>query len=82
MVDAARLLDTQLRSLGRSALTHGGSVTHIDAEAHAKEQYRQYDEQRRTQRAIDYAAEIAGLKATDRDLPIRRTRRSTKPAAL
>lgn len=82
MVDATRLFDTQLRSLGRSVLTHGGSVSHIDAEAHAKEQYHQYAEQRRAQRAIDYAAEIAVLKATDRDLPTRRTRRSTKPAVL
>jgi hypothetical protein len=52
-----------------------GSVSHADAEAHAKAQYRQFDEHRKAQRAAAYGAEISALKAADRDLPARKPRR-------
>ena len=44
-------------------------------EAHAKAQYRQFDEQRKIQRVTADAAEISALKAADRDLPARRPRK-------
>jgi len=76
MAEAEMLLDAQLRNLNRAVLTHGGSVSHDDAEAHAKKEYRKFDERRRALRAEETAKELAALKATNKDLP--KPRRSTK----
>jgi hypothetical protein len=69
MDEAARLLDAQLRGLNRPILTHGGRVSHADADAHAKAQYRKFDADRRAARAEAYAKEIAALKAEGAALP-------------
>ena len=75
MPEANRLLDAQLRGLGRPILSHGGSVAHVDAEAHAKAEYRKFDAGRRAQRVETYAREIAALTATEKALPARKGRR-------
>jgi hypothetical protein len=75
MKEADRLLDAQLRGLNRPVLTHGGRVSHLDAEEHAKAEYRKFDAQRRAERAEVYAKELAALRATEATLPSRKGRR-------
>jgi hypothetical protein len=69
MAEAAQLLDAQLKGLNRPVLSHGGSVSHADAEKHAKQQYRKFNAKRRALRAEEYAREIAELRAVDKRLP-------------
>ncbi len=69
MSEAAKLLDSQLRSLSRPVLTDGGRVSHADAEAHAKAEYDKFDERRRIERAEAVQKELAELKATGQKLP-------------
>jgi len=74
MAEAAALLDAQLRGLNRSVLAHGGSVSHAAADAHAKAEYRKFDERRRAIRADEHAKELAALKGTEKALPKPRKR--------
>ena len=69
MSEAATLLDAQLKNLNRSVLRHGGNVSHDDAEAHAKREYKAFDERRRALRAEQTAKELAALKAAGKTLP-------------
>ena len=64
MSEAVVLLDKQLLNLSRQVLTHGGNVSHSMADAHAKAQYRKFDEARRVERAERTQRELAELKAT------------------
>ncbi len=75
MAEATQLLDAQLKGLGRQVLRHGGTVSHTDAEAHTKAEYRKFDERRRALRAEAYAKEVAALKAIDSGLPGRKSPR-------
>ena len=69
MGEARALLDLQLKNLHRAVLTHGGNVSSAQAEAHAKSEYRKFDEQRRLRRAQEIASELADLKAAQAHLP-------------
>jgi hypothetical protein len=69
MAEAETLLDAQLRSLSRSVLQHGGSVSHDEADAHAKREYKKFDERRRALRTAEVAEELAALKAAGKSLP-------------
>ncbi len=71
MSEASTLLDAQLRGLNRAVLAHGGSVSHEDAERHAKGEYAKFDAQRRALRVVTYEQEIAALKASSAALPKR-----------
>ncbi len=73
MVEAGDLLNNQLRGLNRVVLTHGGKVSHPDAERRAKSQYLIFDKQRKADRVAKADAELAALKAADKALP--KTRR-------
>ncbi len=69
MVEAGELLNNQLKGLGRVVLTHGGKMSHPEAERLAKAQYLAFDQQRRADRAATTNAELAALKAADKSLP-------------
>ena len=76
MREAIGLLDMQLRNLNRSVLSHGGRVSHADAETHAKKEYRNFDAQRRAARVENFAKEIAALKAAGEEMPAKKGRRT------
>lgn len=69
MAEAEAMLDAQLRNLNRAVLTHGGSVSHDDAEAYVKKEYKKFDEKRRLLRVEETAKELAALKTIGRGLP-------------
>ncbi|MES5099784.1 RhuM family protein [Agrobacterium sp. BA1120] len=50
MQDAERLLEQQLKGLGRRVLQDGGSVSSAQAKRHAEAQYDQFDQQRKLER--------------------------------
>jgi hypothetical protein len=77
MAEAERLLDDQLKRLGRPVLTGGGRVSRRDAEAHVKAQYKVFDERRRLERKRAADAAIAELKRASEALP--KSRRKPKP---
>lgn len=78
MSEADKLLDSQLRGLGRAVLNHGGAISHEDAEAHAKRQYKSFDDRRRALRSEVTARELATLKTTEKELTkTRRPRKNT-----
>jgi hypothetical protein len=67
MTEARSLLDAQLRQLGRSVLTHGGSISHAQAEAVAETEYAKFAAIRREYHIRDTQQELAKLRqATDR----------------
>jgi hypothetical protein len=68
MSEAEETLDRQLRSLNRPLLTHGGSVKSSAAERHAKEQYRIFDEKRRTIRHAEADTQMADLLKKEKAL--------------
>jgi hypothetical protein len=69
MSDAETLFDNQLRLLNRSILKHGGSIKSEDAEAHAKAEYKKFDDKRKAERlGIEIEAYLE-LKATGKALP-------------
>ncbi len=74
MDDARSILDKQLRSLGRTVLSHGGNVSAPDAKLHAERQYALYDAVRKAERQAEADRAISSLRAADSNLP--RTRRS------
>ena len=69
MAEAERLLDDQLKRLGRPVLDHGGRASSKDAERHVKAQYKRYDERRRQERKASADAALAELKQTGKTLP-------------
>ena len=76
MAEVERMLDAQLKSLNRSVLSHGGSVSATQAERRVKEQYRIFDEKRRAERHADADAYIADLVKKERELPKARGKKS------
>lgn len=78
MSEAAALLDAQLRGLNRAVLTHGGNVSHTNAEAHAKAEYEKFDALRRTRRAEEAQKEIVALRAMEESLPKRKAAKKKK----
>ena len=69
MEQAASLLDSQLASLNRLVLHHGGHVRHDDAEASAKVEYKRFNDKRRAVRRDEADRQLADLKRTDATLP-------------
>jgi hypothetical protein len=76
MSEAERLLDDQLKCLGRPVLDRGGSVSSKDAERYVKSQYKTYDERRRLERKASADA-LAELKQAGKTLP--KAARKPKP---
>jgi len=76
MEQASQLLDQQLANLNRVVLKHGGGVRHDDAEASAKTEYRQFDQQRRLDRQENADRQLAALKQADAALPKARASRT------
>lgn len=81
MVQAADLLDRQLKGLERSVLDHGGGVRHDAAEAWAKAEYKRYDERRRLARREEVDHDLAALRQVDAALPRSRQARKLPPDA-
>lgn len=79
MDDARRLLDDQLRSLGRAVLASGGSVRMSDARRLAEDQYETFAEQRRLDRHRQADEAIADLTRQARALPKTPGLKSRKP---
>ena len=77
MDDARRILDQQLQSLGRALLTHGGSVSAMDAKRRAEKQYEIYSAGRKAERLVEADRAIAALKEQDKALP--KAGRTKKP---
>jgi hypothetical protein len=77
MSEAEALLDKQLKNLSRAVLTHGGSVSADAAKAHAKAEYKKFDDQRRALRAETRQTELAELKSASAALP-KASRKSKK----
>ena len=69
MVDARRLLDDQLRNLGRVVLNAGGRIPAEAAKQKAHAEYQKFDEARRKSRKEAADAQIAALKAEGKKLP-------------
>lgn len=69
MADARRLLDDQLRNLGRAVLSDGGRVSHEAAKQKAHAEYEKFDAARRQKRKEVTDAQIALLKAEGKKLP-------------
>ncbi len=80
MAEAETLLDGQLRSLNRAVLSHGGTVKSTEAERHAKDQYRTFDERRRALRHVRADAGLVELIESQQTLA-RPVRKKKKPAA-
>lgn len=73
MSDATRLLDRQLRDLGRAVLTGGGSIRIEAAKRHAEGQYEIFSARRRADRHAEADRAISELREADKSLP--KTRR-------
>lgn len=69
MDDGKRLLDQQLKSLGRVVLAHGGHVSKTDADKHAERQYQLYSAKRKAERQLEADRALAALKEQDKALP-------------
>lgn len=69
MEDARRLLDDQLRNLGRTVLTSGGSTKTVDARRIAEAEYEKFDEQRKLERHRQADEAIAALAKEAKALP-------------
>lgn len=78
MAQAQMLLEQHLAGLGRRVLGDGGSVSSEQAKAHAADEYRAFDAQRKAQRVVETARELAALKAADKALPKARASRPGK----
>ena len=78
MDDAMRLLDEQLKGLGRAILTGGGSVSSADARLFAEGEYAGFAERRKLARHREADAGIAALTAEARGLPKGRGKRAKK----
>lgn len=69
MDDARRILDQQLKSLGRVVLARGGQVAKRDADRHAERQYEIYNAKRKAERQLEADRVIAALKVQNKALP-------------
>lgn len=69
MAEAAALLDTQLKSLGRVVLSGGGRVSKDDADSHAKAAYKAFDTQRRSLEKARVDRDYADLRKAADGLP-------------
>lgn len=69
MREAEHLLDEQLKHLKRPLLTHGGSVSHDEAERIAETEYAKFDDIRRKYRVTETDKELAQLRQTTKHLP-------------
>ncbi|WP_285019596.1 RhuM family protein [Novosphingobium sp. fls2-241-R2A-195] len=78
MNDAQKLLDQNLKNLGRVVLTSGGHVSKSDADRHAEQQYKIYDEKRKAERRLEADRAIATLREQDKALPKTRGRPRAK----
>jgi hypothetical protein len=77
MSEASALLDAQLLNLNRAVLRRGGRVSHLDAEAHARLEYKKFNDHRRPARVAERQVELArlaALKSAEKTLP--KTRKS------
>lgn len=74
MQDAERLLEQQLKGLGRRVLNDGGSVSAAKAKRHAETQYDQFDQQRKLERQQLAKKTINELARVAKDLPSSRKR--------
>lgn len=66
---AEQLFDKQLQLLERAVLKRGGKVSHKDAEARAKEEYKKFDAKRKTDRLGMEVQVFLELKAEGKALP-------------
>lgn len=71
MEDAQTLLDQQLRQLGRSVLTTGGSIKAADARLKAEKQYEEFDALRKQERHDEADQNISALVRESKNLPKR-----------
>ncbi|MDQ0468156.1 RhuM family protein [Labrys wisconsinensis] len=69
MSDAAKLLDQQLRHLGRAILRSGGSIKAADAKRIAEEQYQKFDQRRKLLSQEDADERIAEIVKEAKGLP-------------
>ncbi len=69
IADAKRLLDEQLRNLGRVVLNGGGRISHDTAKRKAHAEYEKFDAARRQLRKDQADTQIAALKAEGKKLP-------------
>ncbi|UNZ50309.1 RhuM family protein [Agrobacterium tumefaciens] len=74
MQDAERLLEQQLKGLGRRVLRDGGSVSAAKAKQHAEMQYDKFDQQRKSERQRLAKKTINELAKVAKDLPSGRKR--------
>lgn len=74
MQDAERLLEQQLKGLGRRVLKGGGSVSAVKAKRHAETQYDKFDQQRKAERQQLAKKTINELAKVAKDLPSGRKR--------
>jgi len=71
MQDAQNLLDQQLRQLGRSILSTGGSIKASDAKLKAEKQYEKFDVLRKQERHDEADKNISALVRESKNLPKR-----------
>lgn len=69
MADASRILDDQLKSLGRAVLAHGGQMKMTDAKKRAENQYEIFDAERKAKRRKAADDAISELKKTEKGVP-------------
>jgi hypothetical protein len=68
MTQAAKLLDDQIKGLGRVVLRTGGSVAMADAKKHAEREYEKYKANQKALRHEQADQIIADIKATQKSL--------------
>ena len=69
MKEAEQLFERQLALLSRPVLKHGGGISSEDAEAHAKAEYKKFDDRRKAENlGIELQAYLE-LKAAGKALP-------------
>jgi hypothetical protein len=73
MADAQRLLEQQLKQLGRAVLNGGGSIKAAEAKHKAEKQYAAFDKKRKTERYLEADEKIKALATEAKSLP--KTRR-------
>jgi hypothetical protein len=71
MQDAQALLDRQLKQLGRSVLSTGGSIKASDAKLKAERQYEKFDALRKQERHDEADKNISALVSESKSLPKR-----------
>lgn len=75
MEDASKLLEQQLRNLGRSVLSGGGRVNKKAADGHAQQQYEKYKQKQKALRHHKADAAIKALSSEAGSLPKTRRRK-------